>query len=93
VHSADSARRGKPPGVAGCSICMYADALPLPTDLTQWTTIGESSRTIFEVELPASVAPGSQVYLIAFWKSPRLMSGPASTPVSVYIGGGVQQAA
>src|SRR5688572_32695957 len=52
VHSADSSRRGKPPGVAGCSICMYADALPLPTDLTQWITIGESTRTIFEVELP-----------------------------------------
>lgn len=45
VHAADSSRRGKPDGVQGCSVCMYAGPLPLPTDATQWVTIGESSRT------------------------------------------------
>jgi hypothetical protein len=93
VHPVDTARRGKPDGVQGCSICMYTGPLPLPTDVTAWTTIGESTRTNFEVELPATIAPGTQVYLVAFWKNPRLMSGPPSAPVSVYIGGGVQQAA
>jgi hypothetical protein len=93
LHAADSATRGRPPGVQGASICMYSGPLPLPTDVTAWTTIGESTRTNFEVELPASIAPGSQVYLLAFWKNPRLMSGPPSAPVSVYIGGGAQQAA
>ncbi|HEV2294952.1 MAG TPA: hypothetical protein VGR35_13950 [Tepidisphaeraceae bacterium] len=93
LHAVDSTRRGRPDGVQGCSVCMYAGPLPLPTDVTAWTTIGESTRTGFEVELPASIAPGTQVYLVAFWKSPRLMSGPPSAPVSVYIGGGVQQAA
>ncbi len=93
VHSSDSARRGKPDGVQGCSVCMYSGPLPMPTEVTAWTTIGESSRTVFEVELPATIAPGTQVYLVAYWKSPRLMSGPASAAVSLYIGGGVQQAA
>jgi hypothetical protein len=93
LHAADSARRGRPLGVQGASVCMYAGPLPLPTDLTAWTTIGESTRTNFEIELPGNVAAGAQVHLVAFWKSPRLMSGPPSAPVSVYIGGGVQQVA
>lgn len=93
LHAADSATRGRPAGVQGASICMYAGPLPLPTDVTAWTTIGESTRTNFEVEVPASIAPGTQVHLLAFWKNPRLMSGPPSAAVSVYIGGGAQQAA
>ncbi len=93
VHAADSARRGKPEGVQGCSVCMYTGPLPLPTEVTAWTTIGESSRTIFEAEVPATIAPGTTVYLVSYWKSPRLMSGPASAPVSLVIGARVQQAA
>ena len=93
LRSTDSARRGRPIGVQGASICMYSGPLPLPTDITQWITIGESTRTNFEAEVPDTIAPGTQVHLVAFWKSPRLMSGPPSSPVSVYIGGGVQQAA
>jgi hypothetical protein len=93
VHAADSSRRGKPERVQGCSICMYTGPLPIPTEITAWTTIGESTRTIFEAEVPASIAPGTTVHLVAFWKSPRLMSGPASPAVSLVIGAGVQQAA
>ena len=93
VHAADSARRGKPEGVQGCSVCMYTGPLPLPTEVTAWTTIGESSRTIFEAEVPSTVPAGTTVYLVSYWKSPRLMSGPASAPVSLVIGAGVQQAA
>ncbi len=93
VHAADSARRGRPVGVQGCSICMYTGPLPLPTEVTAWTTIGESTRTIFEAEVPSTIAAGTTVHLVSYWKSPRLMSGPASAPVSVVIGAGVQQAA
>jgi hypothetical protein len=91
LRAPESDSRGKPAGVQGCSICMYTGQLPLPTDVTQWVTIAESSRNKFEIELPNAIAAGSTVYLVAFWKSPRLMSGPPSAPVSVVIGGGVQQ--
>jgi hypothetical protein len=93
IHQADSTRRGKPEGVQGCSVCMYAGPLPLPTEVTAWTTIGESSRTTFIAEVPSTIAAGTTVYLVSYWKSPRLMSGPASAAVSLVIGAGVQQAA
>jgi hypothetical protein len=49
----ESDSRGKPPSAQGCSVCMYSGPLPLPTDVTQWVTIGESSRNKFEIELPS----------------------------------------
>jgi hypothetical protein len=92
LRQPESDSRGKPPGVQGCSICMYTGPLPLPTDITQWVTIGESSRNKFEVELPASVPAGTTAYLVAYWKNPRLMSGPPSSPQSLVIGAGQQAA-
>jgi hypothetical protein len=92
LRAPESDSRGKPSGVQGCSICLYAGTEPTPpTDITKWITIGESSRNKFEIEVPSTIAAGTTVYLVAFWKSPRLMSGPASAPVSLVIGGGVQQ--
>lgn len=93
LRSSETSRRARPEGVQGCSVCMYAGPLPLPMDVTAWATIAESTRTSFEIELPPGIAPGTLVHLLAYWKSPRLMSGPPSAPVGVYIGGGVQQAA
>jgi hypothetical protein len=53
---------------------------------------GESTRTDFEVEFPSTVPAGTKVWLTAFWKNPRLMSGPPCAPVSIYLGDGVSQA-
>ena len=92
LRSAASERRGRPPGVAGATICSFVGSAP-PSDIAAWRTEGDSTRTDFDVEFGPGIPAGSQVWLTAYWKSPRLMSGPACDPVSIYIGGGLSAAA
>lgn len=92
LRSIDSEGRSKPEGVIGASICSFVGSVP-PVDINAWRNEGESTRTDFEIEFPASIPAGSQVFLTAYWKSPRLMSGPACDPVGIYLGGGLSMAA
>lgn len=92
LRAAGSDGRGKPEGVAGASVfSLVADEPTL--DITKWTFMGSITRTTFDVEFPASVEPGSRVFLCAFWFSPRSQSGPACDPVGAYLGGGMAAAA
>lgn len=95
VHAIGSGR-AKPEGVAGCSVFSFVGSAA-PADITQWVFQGSSTRTSFDVEFPATVAAGAQVFLCAFWYSPRAQSGPACQPITAYLAGGVtgsqQQAA
>jgi hypothetical protein len=92
LRSVGSERRGKPAGVHGASVFSFIGAAA-PADIADWTVQGSTTRTSFEVEFAASVPAGSQVWLTAFWFNPRSQSGPACTPISAYIAGGVAQAA
>lgn len=96
VHAINSERRGKPEHVQACVVMYFVGSQP-PADITEWIYSGSSSRTVFDVEFPATVAAGAQVYLCAFWVSPRMQQGPACQPISAYLAGGVtgsmQQAA
>ena len=95
LRAVGSESRGKPDGVWGASVLSYigvGGATP-PADLAAWKTEGESTRTDFDVEFATTVPAGSQVWLTAFWKNPRLIAGPACDPVNVYLGGGVALAA
>jgi hypothetical protein len=38
------------------------------------------------VVFDSSLAPGTTVFLTAFWFNPRLLSGPACTPISTSFG-------
>jgi hypothetical protein len=60
-----------------------------PMDISQWKFETSTTRTSFDIEFPASVAAGSQVWLCAFWFNPRAQSGPACQPVTAYLAGGV----
>jgi hypothetical protein len=88
VHGVDSTRRGKPEGVSGCTV-FYFVGNTAPADITEWVFAGSSTRTSFDVEFPASVPAGSQVFLCAFWKNFRDQSGPACQPITAYLAGGV----
>lgn len=96
LRSPDSARRGKPEGVAGVTIFSYVGNTP-PADISLYRFEGSTSRTTAEVEFSPMVPAGSQVFLTAFYYNPRGESGPACQPVSAYLAGGVtgtqQQAA
>jgi hypothetical protein len=95
LRGQNSEGRGKPEGVDGATVFAFIGAAP-PADITQWIFMGSTTRTIFDVEFPSSAPAGAQVWLTAFWKNPRDMSGPACAPVAAYLAGGVgvsQQAA
>lgn len=88
LGSADTSRRGKPDGVAGCSLFSHVGSQP-PADVSLFKFEGSTTRTSFDLEVPASVPAGSQIWLTAFWFSPTSQSGPACQPVSAYVAGGV----
>jgi hypothetical protein len=95
LRAQDSSRRGKPDGVDGATVFSFVGSAP-PADISLWKFEGSTTRTVFDLEFPASVPAGSQVWLCAFWFSPRAQSGPACTPISAYLAGGMtgsQQAA
>ena len=92
LRSVGSDRRGKPDGVHGASLFSFVGATP-PADIAEWTFQGSTTRASFDVEFAPTVPAGSQVWLTAFWFNPRSQSGPACTPISAYIAGGVAQAA
>ncbi len=84
LHNESTLNRRKPEGVQGATIFYHIGELP-PEELSQWTYHQSVTRTTLEVDLPASVAPGSKVWFTAFWFNPRLQPGPAATPVSTWL--------
>lgn len=92
VHDGSGNRR-KPDGVQGANIFSFIGDQP-PTELAAWKFEGGISKTTGTVEFDHTLAPGTKVYLTAFWFNPRLQSGPACTPVPTQINyGGLSQAA
>jgi hypothetical protein len=84
--------RGRPAGTQG----LIVFSLVGPTasaDPSAWAFERCSSRTHFDIEIGAKIAPGAKVWLAACWYNPRGQRGPMSVPVSTYIGDGVAQAA
>jgi hypothetical protein len=93
LHDGSGSRRGKPEGVQGASVFSYVGATP-PTDASGWRFEGNTTRTSVDVAFPANLAPGTTVFVTAFWYNPRGESGPGCAPVSTNIAGGsVAQAA
>lgn len=86
-------KRGKPDGVIGATILSFIGETP-PTSAGAWQLEGSTGRTTYTVEFPETVAPGTKVWLTAFWYNPRSQSGPAATPIHSHIGyEGLAQAA
>jgi hypothetical protein len=88
----DSTRRGKPAGVSGAAVYSFVGAVP-PTDERAWTFEALTSRVKIDVEFPSRVTPGSRVWFTAFWFNQRKQRGPAATPVTTNLQGGMAMAA
>jgi hypothetical protein len=84
LHGDEPGRRGKPDGVKGASLFSYVGATP-PEDVGAWKFEGSSTRTEISVEFPATVQPGTKVWLTAFWFNTKSQSGPACAPVGTYL--------
>ena len=88
LRGMDDDRRGRPTGVQGALIISYQGEVP-PADSSQWRIEGLSTRTDFEIVWSPAIAVGTPLWVSAAWYSPRGQAGPAATPVSVAIGGGM----
>ncbi|MEM7576725.1 MAG: hypothetical protein AAF328_04540 [Planctomycetota bacterium] len=85
--------RGKAEYAQGLTIFSHVGSEP-PADIGTWKFEGSVTTTETKVVFPTSVAPGSQVWLTAFWFNRKAESGPAATPIAAGIGyGGLSQAA
>lgn len=84
--------RAKPDGVSGATVFSFVGDEP-PADIAQWQFQTNTTRTVVDIEFPATVENGAQVWFTAFWRNPRDESGPATTPVTTHIPGGLSMAA
>lgn len=89
--STTPSRRGRPPGASGAAVLSYVGETP-SADPAEWRLEGPTTRTTVEVQFDSSIAPGSKVYLTAFWFNAR-GQGPACAPESTYIQFGTSMAA
>jgi hypothetical protein len=80
-------RRGKLPGTIGASVFSYVGEAP-PADISAWKFEGSTGRVVLDVAFDNTLAPGTKVWLTAFWFNFRKESGPACDPVSTRLQGG-----
>lgn len=85
VHDSTSPRRGRPVGVAGCSVFSHVGPQP-PVDITDWVFQGNTGKVKFEIAFDPSLAPGTTVWACCFWYNAKGESGPACQPQSTAIG-------
>jgi hypothetical protein len=77
-------RKRMPDGVANATIMSYVGTTP-PASPGDFKYEGGTSKTKFDVLFPDSVAPGTQVWLLAFFSNDREQNGPACNPVGAVI--------
>ncbi len=85
----------RPPYAKAANVFSYIGNTP-PATAEGWCFQGGTTRTRIDVSFDPSLPMGTKVYLTAFWKNERDMSGPACEPVAVTLLGsaalpGVQQ--
>ncbi len=91
--SASSSRRGKPHGVNGASVFSYVGPTP-PTTVSDWHFEGNTGTTLVDIAFHDTLAPGTRVWVTAFWFNGRKESGPLAPPVGTNLqAGGVMLAA
>lgn len=93
LHNESTFGHGKPPHVVGSTIFSFVGETP-PEELSQWKFERNTTRTVIEIDMPASVASGTKVWFSAFWRNAKDQSGPATTPISTVVQyGGLPKAA
>ena len=80
-------KKAKPTGVASYQIFSFIGA-NAPAELDEWDLEGSGTRFVMAVTVPASVEPGTKVWLCARWLNAKTQAGPVSAPIPAFIGGG-----
>jgi len=84
--------RGKPDKTQGATI-LYHVGEAAPSEVAQWVFLQNTSKTILDVEIPASVAAGSKVWFSAFWFNAKKQTSPSAIPEHTRVVDGLAQAA
>jgi hypothetical protein len=87
LHNSETGKRGRPAGVTGATVFTYIGATP-PSDASLWTFQGSTSKTVVDIAFSPTLAPGTEVWVIAYWCNGKLQSGPPCSPVPAYLAGG-----
>ena len=88
VHDVSHGKRGGlPAGVVGTNVFTYVGATP-PASTSAWKFEGGIGRGTATIEFDPSLAPGTTVWITAFYFNSRKESGPASPPISANLPGG-----
>ncbi len=88
IDSAVPTKRGKPAGVLGASVYSFVGT-SYPIDPTAWFFEGTTTKKLFDVQFPDSVAGGAQVWIMAKWFNKTTQNGPPSVPVTTFVQGGL----
>ena len=81
---ANPTRKRMPDGVNGATVMSFVGA-SAPSNPTAYKYEGSTSKTTVDILFPESVAPGTQVWLTAFFFNERKQNGPACTAVGAVI--------
>ena len=87
LRDSQNLSRLRPPFAKSANVFSYIGENP-PATAEGWFYQGGTTRSRFDVSFDASLPMGTKVYLTAFWKNERDMSGPACAPVQVTLLGG-----
>ena len=87
LREENSTRRGKPAGVRGAWLYVQVGG-ETPTEMSQMTFEGATTRTDPQIVMDADVVAGTKVYVSACWVSPTDQPGPACMPVATWTNGG-----
>src|SRR5690606_14379757 len=85
LRDRESARRGRPRGVAGARVVYHVGERP-PAEASRWTFRRLTSPTDAEAVPAVAVKPGARVWLTASSVHPRGQSGRTSPAVLTHAG-------
>ncbi|HEV2295488.1 MAG TPA: hypothetical protein VGR35_16685 [Tepidisphaeraceae bacterium] len=92
LHDSTIEGRRKPAGVMGAAVFSYVGDQP-PENTALWKFEANTTKTVFDIVFPETLAPGTKVWATAFWVNAKLQSGPPATPISALIQFGGMMAA
>lgn len=87
LRDSSNLSRLRPPNAKAANVFSFVGENP-PTSADGWVFQGGTTKSRFEVVFDPTLPMGTTVYLTAFWKNERDMSGPACAPVAVTLLGG-----
>jgi hypothetical protein len=83
-NAQDTTSKARPRGTIGAMILIHVGEQP-PEKIQDWTLHGPTGALTVDVQFPASLPPGTKVFLSSYWFNARKASGPACKPVSAVL--------